>query len=167
MPRGGKRRGAGRKPGATTQKTRAIANAAAAGMKCSPLDYMLGVVSDEQADVARRDSMAVASASFVHPKLSAVATVGGTNGGGNCVTNIQFLVIPRGCFLSEEQVADPSSLIEYGKPFEPDAMPTPALIDQTALPVEPEPAPEPLEVLEPVDDGKVVTLRRRDDGGGQ
>jgi hypothetical protein len=126
---------------------------------------MLGVVSDVNASEHRRDSMAVASAAFVHPKLSAVATVGGTNGGGNCVTNIQFLVIPRGCFLSSEQIADPSSLIEHGEPFEPGAMPTPALIDQTALPVEPEPAPESLEVLEPVDDGKVVTLRRRDESG--
>ena len=44
--------------------------AKAAGVQ--PLEYMLRVMRDDQADEKRRDAMAVAAAAFVHPKLSAV-----------------------------------------------------------------------------------------------
>jgi hypothetical protein len=71
MPRGGKRAGAGRKPGSATKKTRAIADAVArSGLM--PLDYMLEVMRDTSADEKRRDDLAKAAAPYVHPRLSAV-----------------------------------------------------------------------------------------------
>lgn len=38
----------------------------------SPLQYMLRVMRDQSADQRRRDNMAIAAASFMHPKLAAV-----------------------------------------------------------------------------------------------
>jgi hypothetical protein len=79
-----------------------------------------------------------------------------------------ILAIPRGCFLSEEQSANPDQLIPHGVPLAPyEGSP-----DWTKSPVV-EPAPiEPvvdrLEVTETVHDGKVVRLdpfRERDDQG--
>jgi hypothetical protein len=164
MPRGGKRRGAGRKAGASTRKTRAVANAAAAGMKCTPLDYMLAIISDESAPEHRRDAMAVASASFVHPKLSAVANVSPSATG--CIATIQILGIARGGRYDSSTgtvtFPDGSNALE---PFQP-MQPTAGLTDQTAEPAAPE-VLEPLEVTKPeADDGKVERLdrwRRRDD----
>jgi hypothetical protein len=68
---GGKRPGAGRKPGIPNRATIARqAEVAASGQ--TPLDYMLGVMRDKKADKDRRDRMAAAVAPYVHPKLSAV-----------------------------------------------------------------------------------------------
>jgi len=58
---GGKRQGAGRKPGSVSQKTREIANQAATD-GLTPLEYMLAVLRDDTADPNRRDRMAVAAA---------------------------------------------------------------------------------------------------------
>lgn len=78
MPRGGYRPGAGRPKGggkkaaaapvaATPGVPRDIAEEAAAeGL--SPLDYMLKVMNDANAEDARRDRMAIAAAPFVHGK---------------------------------------------------------------------------------------------------
>jgi hypothetical protein len=134
-------------------------------MKCTPLDYMLAIVSDENAPEHRRDSMAVASAAFVHPKLSAVASVDASNA-GNCITTIQFLAVPTGVFLTKEQIANPDLLLEHAVPFEPGTPPTPALAELPApVAVEPEPASDPLPVEPAPDNGKVTPLaawRRRD-----
>ena len=46
------------------------AEIAASGL--TPLDYMLSVVRDTEADEKRRDAMASAAAPYVHPKLAAV-----------------------------------------------------------------------------------------------
>lgn len=74
MPRGGKRPGAGRPVGATTQKTRAIADQAAAeGL--TPLDVMLRAMR-EHATAERWDEaakVAAMAAPFIHPRLAAVA----------------------------------------------------------------------------------------------
>jgi hypothetical protein len=37
-----------------------------------PLDYMLSVMRDPNADLKRRDAMAMAAAPYLHPKLSSV-----------------------------------------------------------------------------------------------
>jgi hypothetical protein len=37
-----------------------------------PLEYMLDVMRNPEADEKRRDAMAVAAASFVHPRLAAI-----------------------------------------------------------------------------------------------
>lgn len=71
MARGGKRDGAGRKAGAANQRTREIADAAAA-QGITPLEYMLGVMRDGNADIDRRDAMARAAAPYMHPSLKSV-----------------------------------------------------------------------------------------------
>jgi hypothetical protein len=78
--RGGARKGAGRKAGSATTKTREIANgAAAAGL--TPLEYMLEVMrrdsehEDPKVQVAReamRFEAAKAAAPYIHPRLASV-----------------------------------------------------------------------------------------------
>src|SRR5262252_6886498 len=51
---GGRRQGAGRKPGSASQKTREIANRAAKD-GLTPLEYMLAVLRDDTAEPDRRD----------------------------------------------------------------------------------------------------------------
>lgn len=73
-PRGGARRGSGRKKGAIG-KARQQAQAAAKRAGVTPLDYMLAVMNRPGKDpktLARRDAMAVAAAPYVHPKLAAI-----------------------------------------------------------------------------------------------
>lgn len=70
MARGGKRPGAGRKPGSKAQATKQALEAVGAGEM--PLEYMLRVMRDPTADEKRRDAMAQAAASFIHPKLSSI-----------------------------------------------------------------------------------------------
>lgn len=71
MPRGGYRAGAGRPKGSSPsapEPNRTRINIAAKKAGLSPLDYMLQVMNDEEADASRRDRMAVAAAPFVHAK---------------------------------------------------------------------------------------------------
>ena len=71
MARGGKRPGAGRPVGAIQRASKeARAKAAAEGQ--TPLEYMLGVMRDREADPSRRDDMAKAAAPYLHPKLAAI-----------------------------------------------------------------------------------------------
>lgn len=71
MP-GGKRPGAGRPRGAATRRTREIADRAVAD-GVSPLEYMLAVMRNGDAEPARRDDMAKAAAAYIHPRLASVA----------------------------------------------------------------------------------------------
>lgn len=73
--RGGKRPGAGRKLGSKQKiaKTYLTKSAlVAAGDGEMPLQYMLRVMRDPKTDDKRRDAMAAAAATYIHPKLSAV-----------------------------------------------------------------------------------------------
>ena len=82
MAHGGKRVGAGRKPGSTTKKTREIAERAVqSGM--TPLDFMLKMLRGEkisqgkgkaayQPTIEDRKWAAAQSAAYVHPRLSSV-----------------------------------------------------------------------------------------------
>jgi len=73
---GGARAGAGRKKGGENLATKvrkeavreAVEEAKAEGI--TPLEYMLRVMRDENADDKRRDAMAAAAASYMHPRLS-------------------------------------------------------------------------------------------------
>jgi methanogenic corrinoid protein MtbC1 len=77
MAHGGARKGAGRKVGALTQKTREIAERAVE-TGITPLDYMLEILRDTTADAGQRFEAAKAAAPYIHPRLSAVdATVEG------------------------------------------------------------------------------------------
>lgn len=71
MGRGGKREGAGRKPGTPNRTTQEQREAiAASGL--TPLEYMLSVMRSDAADEARRLDAAKAAAPYVHARLSAV-----------------------------------------------------------------------------------------------
>jgi len=72
MARGGFRSGAGRpkKGGATRVKTRLSSRPVKSSSDMLPLDYMLAVMRDSQADEARRDRMACAAAPFIHEKAA-------------------------------------------------------------------------------------------------
>lgn len=71
--RGGRPRGS---PNKATLKRQA--EIAASGL--TPLDYMIAVMRDPNADEKRRDEMARAAAPYVHPKLATVQHTG--DGGG-------------------------------------------------------------------------------------
>jgi hypothetical protein len=71
MPKGGKREGAGRKPGSLTKRTREIAEGAAASGE-TPLEYMLRRMRDPSADEHTRADMAKAAAPYVHARISPV-----------------------------------------------------------------------------------------------
>lgn len=77
MPRGGAREGAGRKPGIANEvTTEAKKRALETGE--TPLDYMLRLMRDTEQPDDRRDKMAIAAASYVHPK--AIEVTGGDGG---------------------------------------------------------------------------------------
>jgi len=79
MARGGKREGAGRPEGAVTKRSREVANKAAEeGLM--PLDYMLSILRNEDADVKDRMWAAEKAAPFVHPKLANVEHSGKDGG---------------------------------------------------------------------------------------
>jgi hypothetical protein len=73
MPRGGKRNGAGRKPGAATKKTRKIADRAIAE-GITPLEVMLQAMRDCAGEGHWERAAAIAKdcAPYVHPKLSSI-----------------------------------------------------------------------------------------------
>lgn len=71
MARGGKRPGAGRKSGspnkATAERQKAVEESG-----LTPLDYMLGIMRDEEKPADMRFEAAKAAAPYVHPKLANV-----------------------------------------------------------------------------------------------
>lgn len=75
MSRGGARPRAGRKPLAVNKPTQKVRGKAQQGGD-TPLDYMLRVMRDENADPNRRDDMAKTVAPYVHSKISAAAPAG-------------------------------------------------------------------------------------------
>lgn len=76
MARGGKRPGAGRKPGALNKAT-AEQRKAVRESGMTPLDYMLSILRDKEADPKDRMWAAEKAAPYVHPKLAAVEHSGG------------------------------------------------------------------------------------------
>jgi len=77
MARGGARTGAGRPRGSASQKTREIADRAASE-GITPLDYMLSILRDTEADKGQRFEAAKAAAPYIHPRLSTMdATIDG------------------------------------------------------------------------------------------
>jgi len=79
--RGGRRDGAGRKPGVANQRTAELV-AAVEASGITPLDYMLQVLRDDGNDRATRLDAAKAAAPYVHAKLANVtAEVSGKDGG--------------------------------------------------------------------------------------
>lgn len=79
MPRGGKREGAGRKPG-SPNKANAKRQEQIAASGLTPLDYMLAILRNENADPKDRMWAAEKAAPYVHPKLAAVEHTGKDGG---------------------------------------------------------------------------------------
>ena len=71
MARGGARKGAGRKPGASTKLNQAARERALA-TGISPLDYMLKLLRDDDLPRSDRFEAAKAAAPYVHARLAAV-----------------------------------------------------------------------------------------------
>ena len=74
---GGRRPGAGRKRGGINKrpaKSRLVNEAAVAAAETgiSPVEYMLAVMRDPNAEADRRDRMAAAVAPYVHPRLAQI-----------------------------------------------------------------------------------------------
>jgi len=69
---GGKRRGAGRKPGSKAVRRSDIIIREAMERGETPLQYMLAVMQDQNAPIERRDDMAKAAAPYCHPRLAAI-----------------------------------------------------------------------------------------------
>lgn len=73
--RGGKRAGAGRKPG-SPNKASAARQAAVKASGITPLDYMLKVMRNKRVDLATRLEAAGKAAPYVHPRLSSIVHKG-------------------------------------------------------------------------------------------
>jgi hypothetical protein len=71
MARGGKREGAGRKPGSPNKATQEQREAVAAS-GLTPLEYMLQVMRDLSQEDQKRLDAAKAAAPYVHARLNAV-----------------------------------------------------------------------------------------------
>jgi hypothetical protein len=76
MAHGGARPGAGRKPGAATRLNQDARQKALDG-GISPLDYMLGLMRDEELDRDTRLDAAKSAAPYLHARLAAVEHSGG------------------------------------------------------------------------------------------
>jgi hypothetical protein len=131
-----------------------------------PLEWMLAVMRDPNAEQSRRDEMAKCAAAFCHPRLGAVLNSGMMSGAnGNVDVSVQVLTVPRGAVFDAKsgtvmidgEVISESELPKV-TPFEPthDWTTTPSLTDQS------ERTPEPTPVVE-LDTSNVTVLRRRDD----
>lgn len=70
MAHGGRREGAGRKPGSVTQRTRDIAEALANDGGLTPLEFLTSIYRDVGEEMARRIDAAKAAAPYVHAKLA-------------------------------------------------------------------------------------------------
>jgi hypothetical protein len=79
MPRGGRRQGAGRKPGAATKKTREAANLILAS-GTTPLGYFQGLLEGTMAFDEVKFEAAKAAAPYVHARLAAVEHSGHIGG---------------------------------------------------------------------------------------
>ena len=113
MPRGGYRPGSGRKPGSRNkQRHQVVVDDPSALM---PVDWMLAVLRDPEAEQYRRDTMAIQSAPYLHAKLNAVAVSSRSDNRDNGAANVlQVLSVPRGgkvrkTGLSRSMVGPPRS----------------------------------------------------------
>jgi hypothetical protein len=88
--KGGRRPGAGRKPGVpnrTTQEQREAVKASG----LTPLEYMLKIMRDEDQDPSRRLHAANMAAPYVHAKLSSVEVSGKDGDAIETVTRIELV----------------------------------------------------------------------------
>jgi hypothetical protein len=150
MPSGGKRAGAGRPHGSLNKRHKVVVDDPTALM---PVEWMLAVLRDPEAEQSRRDQMAVQAAPYLHPRLNAIAVSSpngnGHSGGNGGDVNIQIFAVPRGAKVTRDGTVttiDGEVLTELPS-VEPYAG-TPALTDQGAEPPLAAAPPDPLPGLE-------------------
>ena len=128
-----------------------------------PLEWMLAVLRDENAEPARRDTMAIQAASFCHPRLGAVlqASIPGRDIVEEAAAAVNIVAIPRGGRIDPTTGVVTAEEIVPIKPFR--GTPSLELTDQReSEPIEPI---EPLPIIE-IDTSNVTPLRhRREDDG--
>jgi hypothetical protein len=135
-----------------------------------PIDWMLAVLRDPEAEQHRRDLMAIQSAPYLHAKLNAVAVSSRSDSRDNSNANVlQILAVPRGARIEK----DGTALTVDGeacelKPLEPFTGTPPLLADQrdhNDERVEPERARFEVHELEPpANVQRLDTFRNRRDG---
>jgi hypothetical protein len=79
MANGGRRPGAGRKPGKKNTRSQEIANQQRAG-GITPLEYMLKILRDEDQTPAARMEAAQSAAPFMHSRLQSIQHTGKDDG---------------------------------------------------------------------------------------
>ena len=79
MPRGGRREGAGRKPGSLNKKCKELAEKLMLEGE-TPLEYLLGLMRCPAVDQKLRVEVAKAAAPYIHPRLSAIEHAGDDGG---------------------------------------------------------------------------------------
>ena len=101
MPRGGRRRGAGRKPGTQSKKLRKVAELIVAEGD-TPLDILMKVARNPEVDLQLRVEASGRAAPFVHPRLAMVsATIDATVTEGARVDQVMIVQpVQSGCFIS-------------------------------------------------------------------
>jgi hypothetical protein len=172
MPKGGKRAGAGRPLGSLQKRHKVIVEDPTALM---PVEWMLAVLRDPEAEQSRRDQMAIQSAPYLHPRLNATSvtsTHGNADRGGD-INIVQIFAVPRGARVDlktgtatiDGAAAELSPITPYAATPDFPAL-SPPEVEQPA-PLEPI-AAQP--IVEVVDDGKVTRLdsfkNKRDESPG-
>ena len=106
--------GSGRKPGSVAKRHKVVVEDSSSLM---PVEWMLAVLRDPEAEQSRRDQMAALAAPYRHPRLNAVATshVNGGNGDGDVgIGIVNIFAVPRGARVSQ----DGSAISIDGTPVE-------------------------------------------------
>jgi len=100
MPKGGPRVNAGRPLGSVAAKHQ-ITAAIVGRDEYLPIEYMLALMRDEQAEPQRRDAMAIQAAPYCHARLNAVATspLNSSGAGQGDINIVQIFAVPRGAAL--------------------------------------------------------------------
>ena len=122
-PRPGPRVNAGRPLGSVAAKRQITAEMIGHG-EYLPVEYMLALMRDEQAEPQRRDAMAIQAAPYCHARLSAVATTNpnGTGPQSGDINLVQIFAVPRGAALDLKDgvvtIEGESAQLKPVEPFE-------------------------------------------------
>jgi hypothetical protein len=166
MTRGGYRAGSGRKKGSRNKKHVVVVHDPSVLM---PIDWMLAVLRDPEAEQNRRDMMAREAAPYVHARLSAamVTAHSNTSSRGDDNTNaLQVLSVPKGARVNTKNgiitIDGERSELQPIEPFTG----TPALTDKRDHNDRDEPERERFEVTEitpPENVSRLDSFRNRRD----
>ncbi len=90
MAKGGARPGAGRKVSSTTTRTREVAERLAKDGGLTPLEYVISVMRDENAEKADRLEAAKSALQYFHPRMPTLLEHSGPDGGPLIVEIVRF-----------------------------------------------------------------------------